>query len=115
MSKRTKSKMAEGLPPPRPMTDDEIEAEYDEDDPPWTEEELAEAKEISIVGSLRIMLRLTQEAFAERYMIPVSTLRSWEQGVTVPDAAGRAYIRAIAGDAEGVARALRRENIRAAE
>jgi putative transcriptional regulator len=99
------------------MTDEEIEAqaEADEDDPPWTDEEWAQAQMIPRVRILRETLRLSQEAFAERYMIPVSTLQSWEEGETEPDAAGRAYIRAIMGDAEGVARALLSEPRRAAE
>ncbi len=42
-------------------------------------------------------------------LIPVSTVWAWEQGATAPDAAGKAYIRAMGGDMEGVARALRRQ------
>jgi putative transcriptional regulator len=52
-------------------------------------------------------LRLTQEEFAARYEIPVGTIRDWEQRRTEPDAAARAYLRAIIGDPEGVARALK--------
>jgi putative transcriptional regulator len=99
------------------MTDEEIEAaaEADEENPPWTDEELERGWWGRKVRLLRKSLMLTQEAFAERYMIPVKTLRAWEQGATTPDAAGKAYIRAIAGDSEGVARALQSERRRAAE
>ncbi len=94
--------------PPPPQSEAEIEADAasDEENPPWTDEELARAKRSPRVRVLRRALRLTQEQFAEQYMIPVQTLRAWEQGVTEPDAAARAYIRAIIGDADGVARAL---------
>lgn len=49
---------------------------------------------------------LTQEAFAERYRIPVGTLRDWEQGRREPDAAALAYLRVIEREPEAVARAL---------
>ncbi len=95
--------------PPPAILEEEIEAiaAADVENPPWTDEELARARLAPRVKTVRRALRLTQEQFAERYMIPVQTLRAWEQGVTEPDAAGKAYIRAIIGDAEGVARALR--------
>jgi hypothetical protein len=41
-----------------------------------------------------------------RYQIPVGTIRDWEQRRSEPDAAARAYLRAIIGDPDGVARAL---------
>ncbi len=47
-----------------------------------------------------------QPISAARYAIPLGTIRGWEQGVTEPDATAKAYLRAIAGDAEGVAKAL---------
>jgi putative transcriptional regulator len=49
----------------------------------------------------------TQEAFAARYQIPLGTLRDWEQARAEPDQPARAYLRTIAGDPEGVERALR--------
>ncbi len=106
MAKRDET--ARPLPPP-PITEAEIEADAaaDKENPPWTEAEMAQARLAPRVRVVRRALRLTQEEFAARYMIPVQTLRAWEQGVSAPDAAGRAYIRAIIGDADGVARALR--------
>jgi putative transcriptional regulator len=56
---------------------------------------------------MRRALRLTQEEFAARYAIPLRNIRAWERRVTVPDATARAYLQGIAGDAEGVAKALR--------
>lgn len=49
---------------------------------------------------------LTQEAFAERYRIPLGTLRDWEQGRREPDAAALAYLRVIEREPEAVERAL---------
>jgi putative transcriptional regulator len=99
------------------MSDEEIEARAaaDPENPPWTDAELAAAKNAQRVKTLRRALRLTQEEFAERYMIPVQTLRAWEQGVTKPDAAGKAYIRAIIGAPEAVAQALHAHSRTAAE
>jgi len=109
MLKRNKPRDPARPEPPAALSDAAIEAQAaaDSENPPWTDEELARAKRAPRVRVVRRALRLTQEEFAERYMIPVQTLRAWEQGVTEPDAAGRAYILAIIGDAEGVARALR--------
>ena len=58
------------------------------------------------VKTLRRALRLTQEEFAARYQIPLGTLRDWEQQRAEPDQPARAYLKAIAGDPEGVHRAL---------
>jgi putative transcriptional regulator len=43
---------------------------------------------------------------AERYHIPLGTLRDWEQGRSEPDGPARAYLKAIAGDPDAVKRAL---------
>jgi putative transcriptional regulator len=56
--------------------------------------------------TLRRALDLTQEEFAVRFQIPLGTLRDWEQGKSEPDQSARAYLRAIAGDAAAVHRAL---------
>jgi putative transcriptional regulator len=108
MLKRDKPRDPARPDPPAALSDVAMEAQAaaDSENPPWMDEELAQAKLSPRLRVVRRALRLTQEEFAERYMIPVQTLRAWEQGVTEPDAAGRAYIRAIIGDAEGVARAL---------
>jgi putative transcriptional regulator len=58
------------------------------------------------VKVIRRALRLTQEAFAERYHIPLGTLRDWEQGRSQPDAPARAYLKVIATDPQGTAAAL---------
>jgi putative transcriptional regulator len=55
---------------------------------------------------IRRALGLTQEEFATRFQIPLGTLRDWEQGAAEPDQTARSYLKAIAGDAAAVHRAL---------
>ena len=94
--------------PMRPMTDEEIHAAAlkDPDAQPLTEERLARMKKVPRARTLRRALGLTQEEFAARYQIPIGTLRDWEQGRSEPDQPARAYLKVIAGDPEGVRRAL---------
>jgi putative transcriptional regulator len=95
--------------PLRQMTEAQIAAaaEADPDASPMTAEQLGTARRVPRAKTLRRALGLTQEEFAARFLIPLGTLRDWEQGRTEPDQPARAYLRAIAGDAEAVARALR--------
>jgi putative transcriptional regulator len=90
------------------MTEGEVmeAALSDPDNPPLSEEQLVRMKRRPQVYVIRRALRLTQEEFAARYQIPVGTLRDWEQGRSEPDQATRAYLKVIAKDPEGVARAL---------
>jgi putative transcriptional regulator len=78
----------------------------EKDSPPMTAEELAKARRVPRVTTLRRALRMTQEQFSAEFKIPIGTLRDWEQGRVEPDATARAYLRAIAGNAEAVAKAL---------
>jgi putative transcriptional regulator len=57
---------------------------------------------------IRERLKLTQEQFAERFEIPLGTLRDWEQGVCYPDRAARTLLRVIEQDPEAVVNALAR-------
>lgn len=90
------------------MTDAETQAaaQADPDADPLTESDLAALRRVPRVRTLRRALGLSQEAFAARYHIPLGTLRDWEQARVEPDAPALAYLRAIAGDPEGVERAL---------
>lgn len=90
------------------MTDEEAEANAlaDPDNPPMTQEELRAAQRRPQVKVMRRALRLTQEEFAERYQIPLGTLRDWEQGRSVPDQTAQAYLRVIAKNPVGTAEAL---------
>ncbi len=94
--------------PMRPMIEAEIAAAAlaDPDARSMPAEELQAARRVPRVKTLRRALGLTQEEFAGRYLIPLGTLRDWEQGRSEPDQPARAYLKAIAGDPEAVRRAL---------
>jgi len=94
--------------PMRPMTPQEVEeaAHADPDARPMTSEEMARARRVPRIKTLRRALGLTQEEFATRYRIPLGTLRDWEQGRSEPDQPARAYLTVIAHDPDGVQRAL---------
>jgi putative transcriptional regulator len=55
---------------------------------------------------IRHRMKLSQEEFAERFRIPLGTLRDWEQGRKEPDAAARAYLTVIGKNPEAVLAAL---------
>jgi putative transcriptional regulator len=90
------------------MTDEEIHAAAmaDPDARPMAPEEMAKAKRVPRVRTLRRALGLTQEEFSARYRIPLATLRDWEQGRTEPDQPARAYLKAIASNPDGVWKSL---------
>jgi putative transcriptional regulator len=96
----------------RPMTPAEIKqaACEDPDARPMTPEEMAAARRVPRIKTLRRALGLTQEEFAARYRIPLGTLRDWEQGRSEPDQPARAYLTVIAHDPDGVHRALERKS-----
>src|SRR6185312_2421935 len=91
------------------MTDREVRAAAlkDPDARPLTDVEFARVRHVARTKTLRRALGLTQEEFASRFQIPPGTLRNWEQGRAEPDQTARTYLRAIAGDAAAVQRALR--------
>lgn len=91
------------------MTDEEVEtnAASDPDAPLLTAEQLARLRPVSDVRALRIRLRLTQVQFAERFQIPLGTLRDWEQGRSEPDMTARSFLRVIAHSPDTVVVALK--------
>jgi putative transcriptional regulator len=93
-----------------PKTQAEIEAAAasDIDNPPITPERRMRLRPVPRVKTLRRALGLTQEEFADRYSIPLGTLRDWEQRRTEPDQAARAYLDVIARDPLTAARLTRR-------
>lgn len=99
------------------MTDDEITAAAlsDPDNPPLTKERLGRMRRLGRSRAIRRLLGISQEEFAERYQIPLGTLRDWEQGRTEPDAPAKAYLSAIAGAPDLVLEALRRDRERRQE
>jgi len=86
--------------PISPKTQAEIEASAtaDTENPPITPERRKRLRRVPRVKTLRRALGLTQEEFADRYAIPIGTLRDWEQGRTEPDQAAQAYLNLIAHD-----------------
>lgn len=78
----------------------------DPDAQPFTEADLANVRLTPQPRNMRRALGLTQEEFSARFQIPLGTLRDWEQGRAEPDQPARAYLRAIAGDAQAVQKAL---------
>src|SRR6201998_1250234 len=78
----------------------------DPDNRPLTEEDMKRMKRTPRAKIIRRALGLSQEDFAERYRIPIGTLRDWEQGRGEPDQAARAYRTVIARDPERVRKAL---------
>jgi putative transcriptional regulator len=80
--------------------------EVDPDARPLTEQDFRRMRRTPQVKVIRRALEMTQQDFADRYHIPLGTLRDWEQGRTVPDQPARAYLRLIAHDPGHVNRAL---------
>jgi len=78
----------------------------DPDAQPLTPEQLAGMRRVSRVKVLRQRLGMTQEAFAQAFHLPVTTLRDWEQHRSTPDAPARALLLAIERDPEAMKRLL---------
>jgi len=109
-SKKAFAEEARPFAPMRPMSEQQIAAAAaaDPDARPMSEAEFLSARRTPSVKTLRRALGLTQDEFASRFRIPLGTLRDWEQGRSEPDQPAKAYLRAIAGDAAAVQRALER-------
>jgi len=90
------------------MSDEEVTAAAlsDPDAQPLTPEQLARMRRVSRVKVLRERLGMTQEAFAQAFQLPVTTLRDWEQHRSEPDAPARALLLAIERDPEAMKRLL---------
>ena len=98
-----------------PMTDEErhIAALSDPDAQPLSPERLARFKRAALAKRIRLRLAMTQQDFADRFHIPVGTLRDWEQHRSEPDKTALAYLRVIERDHQSVLRALEDEGARA--
>ena len=92
-----------------PMTDEEIiaAAKSDPDAQPLDEAELARPVPMPPAKQLRLRIGLTQHQFAERFQIPIGSLRDWEQERVAPDRTARAYLAVIAAAPRVVEKALR--------
>jgi putative transcriptional regulator len=62
--------------------------------------------EVPNVRAIRRKLRMSQTEFAEKYRIPLPTLKNWEQGRRQPDAPASAYLQAIAMRPREISEAL---------
>jgi putative transcriptional regulator len=94
----------------RPMSDAEVEAaaKADPDCQPLSKSDLAKLRRTPRIKIIRRALKLTQEEFSSRYLIPLGTLRDWEQGRSEPDQPARAYLKVIASNPKAVEKALAR-------
>lgn len=91
------------------MSDAELEAAMsDTENPPITEESQKHLRPVPRVKTLRRALGLTQEQFADRYHIPLGTLRDWEQGRSQPDQSAFTLLDAIAEAPEEMAKIIAR-------
>ena len=82
-----------------------VEPDYDYD-APLTDEEFERGRSAMFVRRARAATGLSQDAFAARFGIPVGSLRDWEQGRRLPDAAAQNYLRVIAKMPDEVAKVL---------
>jgi len=93
------------------LTDEDVEynALMDPDNEPFlTDEDREKIKTLVDPKVIRKRLKLTQVEFAERFAIPLGTLRDWERRARFPDSVARAYLRVISEDPETVCKALNR-------
>lgn len=91
------------------MSDAEVlaAAKSDPDAQPLTAAQVRKLKRVPVVKLLRWKLGLSQTEFADRFEIPIGTLRDWEQHRCEPDQAARAYLKVIAADPGRVGRTLK--------
>lgn len=78
----------------------------DREDFETTPEALDRAQKSRLIRRARTSLGLSQQAFAERFAIPVGTLRDWEQARVTPPDFAVAYARVIRAEPEMVERVL---------
>jgi len=79
----------------------------DPDCPPATAAQLVRARRVPQVRAIRQSMKLTQEQFAERFGLPLGTVRDWEQGAHRPDRAAQVLLTVIAKNPDAVIRALK--------
>lgn len=58
------------------------------------------------VTQIRKKTKMSQKEFSEVFLIPLSTLRQWEQGKRVPQGPAQALLKIIDNDAETALEAL---------
>lgn len=95
------------------MTEEEIHANAlaDLDNPPLTQQQMAQARRAPNPRKIREKLGLTQREFAREFLISLGTLRDWEQGARRPDSTARAYLWVIEQNPDAVREALDQSRI----
>ncbi len=95
----------------RAMTDEEVErrALDDSDAQPMKSHELTRMRRIPDVRRIREGLGLTQQQFADRYMLSIGAVRDWEQRRRLPLGPAIGLLYAIAASPDVVARAIAAE------
>lgn len=91
------------------MKTDSIALPADPDDPedrPVSEEGLDRGQRARLIRTTRTALGLSQAEFANRFHVPVGTLRDWEQARATPPDFAIAYVRVIRQYPEIVAQAV---------
>lgn len=90
------------------LTDEDITraAASDPDNPILTAAELEEFKPVADARLIRRSLKLTQEAFARVFHIPIGTLRDWEQHRTEPDKTAQNFLKVVSVAPDAVKQAL---------
>jgi putative transcriptional regulator len=92
------------------MTDDEVTAAAlsDPDAQPWTDADLARAKQAwgARIKITRLKFGMSQAEFAKAFGFSLRALQDWEQGRAEPPQAMRCYLRVIDREPEAVMRAL---------
>lgn len=58
------------------------------------------------VAKIRKKTKMTQKEFSESFLIPLSTLRQWEQGQRVPQGPAQALLKIIDNDVKSALKAL---------
>lgn len=64
-----------------------------------------------LLRSIRKKLGMTQEGFSQRYGIPLSTVRKWEQEARYPDALSILFLRLLEKEPNAVTKLLKRHNL----
>ncbi|GAB0117344.1 helix-turn-helix domain-containing protein [Acidisoma sp. 7E03] len=78
----------------------------DPEDRPVAAEGMERGQRARLIRTTRTRLSLTQAEFAERFKVPVGTLRDWEQARSMPPDFAMAYIRVIGLHPDVVAQAV---------
>jgi putative transcriptional regulator len=78
----------------------------DPDSLPLTPEQRKRLRRVPVPRTIRLAMGLTQEQFARRFEIALSTLWAWEQHTVIPDSTAKAYLRVIERNPDAVIAAL---------